>query len=144
MTRINSAINVKNLTDEHLLAEHREIKRLPNVFLKVKSKIPEHFVLGTGHVLFFTNKNIFTLNRYIEIHQECINRGFNVEDYRNNWNVYNCNIDYKPTINEYNLLIERISTRIHESKKEYFHYCGKRIAKIDAINKLTESHCDVF
>lgn len=29
MTRINSAINVKYLTDEHLLAEHREIKRMP-------------------------------------------------------------------------------------------------------------------
>ena len=29
MTRINSAIHVKCLTDEHLLAEHREIKRLP-------------------------------------------------------------------------------------------------------------------
>ncbi len=30
MTRINVSINVKALTDEHLLAEHREIKRLPN------------------------------------------------------------------------------------------------------------------
>ena len=29
MTRINSVIPVRNLTDEHLLAEHREIKRLP-------------------------------------------------------------------------------------------------------------------
>ena len=29
MTRINSGIPVKSLTDEHLLAEHREIKRLP-------------------------------------------------------------------------------------------------------------------
>ena len=29
MTRINSAISVRRLTDEHLLAEHREIKRVP-------------------------------------------------------------------------------------------------------------------
>ena len=28
MTRINSAIKARLLTDEHLLAEHREIKRL--------------------------------------------------------------------------------------------------------------------
>ena len=31
MTRINVSINVKALTDEHLLAEHREIKRLRSV-----------------------------------------------------------------------------------------------------------------
>ena len=34
MTRINSAITVRRLTDEHLLAEHREIKRLPACFVK--------------------------------------------------------------------------------------------------------------
>ena len=32
MTRINVDIPVKNLTDEHLLAEHREIKRVGNRF----------------------------------------------------------------------------------------------------------------
>lgn len=37
MTRINSAISVRRLTDEHLLAEHREIKRLPACYLKAKN-----------------------------------------------------------------------------------------------------------
>ena len=46
MTRINSAIPVKCLTDEHLLAEHREIKRLPYCLRKAIvsgsiDKIPE-------------------------------------------------------------------------------------------------------
>lgn len=36
MTRINSAIPVKKLTDEHLLAERREIKRLQSCYLKAK------------------------------------------------------------------------------------------------------------
>lgn len=144
MTRINSAINVKCLTDEHLLAEHREIKRLPNVHLKVKSKIPEHFVLGTGHVLFFTNKNIFTLKRYFEIHNECLKRGFNVEDYSNNWNVYKTFMDYIPTEIEKQLLIERITTRINESKKEYFHYYGKQISKELAINILNNATDYIF
>ena len=35
MTRIN-LINVEELTDQHLLAEHREIKRIPNVISKGK------------------------------------------------------------------------------------------------------------
>ena len=40
MTRINVSINVKALTDEHLLAEHREIKRLPNIkFMSYKQTI---------------------------------------------------------------------------------------------------------
>lgn len=55
MTRVNSAIPVKLLCDELLLAEHREIKRLPKVLEKsLRTRglcnIPESFVLGTGHV----------------------------------------------------------------------------------------------
>lgn len=68
MTRINCAIPVEYLTDEHLLAEHREIARLPwNVSEAIKSgsiktKVPSKFTLNSGHVLFFVNKNKFTLN----------------------------------------------------------------------------------
>jgi len=31
MTRINAGYSVRRLTDKHLLAEHREIKRIPNM-----------------------------------------------------------------------------------------------------------------
>ncbi len=54
MTRINSAIPVKALTDEHLLAEHREIKRICAQFKssilegKKSVRIPECFTLGTA------------------------------------------------------------------------------------------------
>lgn len=56
MTRINSAINVELLTDEHLLAEHREIKRLPGLYKqrmisgKRFNDIPIDFTLGKGHI----------------------------------------------------------------------------------------------
>jgi hypothetical protein len=139
MTRINSAINVKNLTDEHLLAEHREIKRLPALYLKTnKTNIPKHFCLGTGHVKFFLNKFKFTYNRYVDIYNECLARGFNVEDYRQNWFIININDfnDYQTTPNEYNLLIERITDRILNSKKKCFHYYGKSINKQEAIQFL--------
>ena len=90
MTRINSSIKVRLLTDEHLLAEHREIKRLPTFYKKrINSgksllNLPKEFTLGTGHVLFFIDKGAFTLKRYLEIHNECLTRGFNVEDYKIN------------------------------------------------------------
>lgn len=76
MTRINSAIPVKRLTDEHLLAEHREIKRLPSCYLKAKTsgalqRIPKKFCLGTGHVTFFLDKFAFSMTRYMTIRKEC-------------------------------------------------------------------------
>lgn len=148
MTRINSAIRVKLLTDEHLLAEHREIKRLPSVYLKRKNSkiglngLPERFTLGTGHVLFFVNKPKFTSDRYLDIRNECLNRGFNVENYIDNWDSYdNLEVgDYVPDNVEYNLLIQRISNRLLESKKDYWHYYGKKITKEEAVELLKKTN----
>jgi deoxyribonuclease (pyrimidine dimer) len=143
MTRINSAINVRHLTDEHLIAEHREIKRLPSQYLKSKNsgslnKIPTRFCLGKGHVLFFMDKFKFTFNRYQDLLNECKSRGFNVIDYSNNWLLVDkINYkDYSVSEIEKDLLKERITQRIIESKKQYFHYKGEKITKENAIDKL--------
>lgn len=125
MTRINSNISIKKLTDEHLLAEHREIKRLPACLRKAIqcnsiNNIPNEFKLGTGHVKFFLNKQKFIYNRYEKIHEELINRGLNVEDYSNNWKEFigtEYFNDYEPTDKEYELLKQRISERIKSSSK---------------------------
>ena len=74
MTRINVGVKPSELTGKHLLAEHREIKRIPNCIKKGRYKmtgIPNKFKLGTGHVKFFYNKLLFLKNRYIEIYNEC-------------------------------------------------------------------------
>ena len=145
MTRINCAIPVEYLTDEHLLAEHREIARLPwNVSEAIKSgsiktKVPSKFTLNSGHVLFFVNKNKFTLNRYKEIREECKKRGFNVSDCESNWNTNECSQymgDYTPTQEDKDILIERIELRIKESPKKYWHYKRNRISKEEAIKLL--------
>lgn len=83
MTRIN-LIPVSELTDQHLLAEHRELKRIPNVIKSWKynlNNIPDQFVLWAWHVKFFYDKLLFLKLRYIELHQECINRWFNIVNY---------------------------------------------------------------
>ena len=144
MTRINSNIPVKKLSDEHLLAEHREIKRLPSCLRKAiqcKSinKIPNQFTLGTGHVKFFLDKQKFIYNRYKEIYQELLNRGFNIEDYSNNWKEFiNTKYfnDYVPTIEEYNLLKQRIIERIQKSNKKTWHYYKKQITINEVIELL--------
>ena len=72
------------------------------------------------------NKFKFTHDRYLKLHEECINRDFNVNNYSNNW----LNIEkpfyetYKPTEEEKKLLLNRISERIIGSKKQYFHKIG--------------------
>ena len=138
MTRINVGIKPKYLSDEHLLAEHREIKRIPNMLYKgvlnnKNFKIPENFSLGNGHVLFFINKQLYLYMRYISIYNECINRGFNVTNYSNAfenikqydkyWN------NYFPTETDKKLLIDRISNNIDKSTKEYFHYNKQKYNK---------------
>lgn len=144
MTRINSAISVRCLTDEHLLAEHREIKRLPDCFVKsyisgALKRIPNKFCLGTGHVTFFLDKFAFTYTRYKAIHTECLRRGFQVTDYSDLWRAVEPTSQwksYEPTKEELELLIQRITERIQGSSKTFFHYDGKAITKGEAIEIL--------
>lgn len=145
MTRINSGISVKKLTDEHLLAEHKEIARLP-FYLKRSIKcgsiqnIPQEFCLGNGHVKFFLNKMAFILKRYKSIHKECLRRNFNVKNLSINWfdTPSKYNGDYTPTDKDKSILHQRIMCRIIESKKPYWHYYGQRITKEKAIKLLID------
>ncbi len=81
MTRIN-VIDPHELCDQHLLAEHRELTRIPNDIVKRNGDVPlstsKAYLLGQGHVTFFRDKLLFLKNRYDSLHQECLQRGFNV------------------------------------------------------------------
>lgn len=147
MTRINSAIDPKNLTDQHLIAELRE---LPRIFTAVNKRIekgksfddiPEKFTLGAGHTKFFYDKLYFLIIRFSELRVE-----YNLR-YDKSWQFIKVGIDsvtkhpqylfydYIPTSEERQLLIERISTRITESNQTPRYY-GEKITKEQAINLL--------
>ena len=84
MTRIN-VVPVAELCDQHLLAEHRELTRIPNCILSGKLKLhyddrPSRYTLGEGHVKFFTNKLQWLWMRYTNLTNECRLRGFNVSN----------------------------------------------------------------
>ena len=116
MTRINVGIPPAKLTGKRLIAEHREIKRIPNCIAKGKYNmegIPDKFKLGTGHVKFFYNKLLYLRNRYIELYKECIYRGFNVQNYISAWNnvPHKLMNDYKPTDNDRKIIKQRIKER---------------------------------
>ena len=118
MTRINCGIPVEELTDKHLLAEHREIKRIPNMVKKGKYQLtnqPKEFTLGTGHVKFFYSRLKYLLDRYNQIHFECKKRGFKVTDYSNAWSNLPVELmnDYKPTFRDMELVRHRIYERLN-------------------------------
>jgi deoxyribonuclease (pyrimidine dimer) len=116
MTRINAGIPPKQLTRQHLIAEHREIVRIPNTIKSGKARvenIPEKFTLGTGHVKFFYNKLRFLRDRYEALYKECVFRGYYMTYFGDAFNdlpdhLFN---DYRPTPEAIAIVQQRIKER---------------------------------
>jgi hypothetical protein len=122
MTRINSGINPNELTDRHLLAEAREIKRVPNCVSRGRynlKNVPLKFTLGKGHVSFFYNKLGYLKNRYEDIYQECKIRGFNVQYWGSAWDMVPKELmnDYLPTKEDREIITQRINERLNKINK---------------------------
>jgi len=121
MTRINVGIQPVELTDQHLIAEHREIKRIPNCVAKGKYNmdgIPDKFKLGTGHVKFFYNKLLYLKFRYASLYAECIRRGFNVQNFIGAWDNVPEELmnDYRVEKNDITIIKKRIDERRPKTK----------------------------
>ena len=116
MTRINAGYPPKQLSRQHLIAEHREIVRIPNTIKSGKAKvrdIPDTFRLGSGHVKFFYDKLKFLHHRYLSIYEECKSRGYNITWFGDAFHdipteLYN---DYIPTEEAVSLITQRIKER---------------------------------
>lgn len=77
MTRIN-LIPVKELSDQHLLAEYRELPRIIKQEHIYIGDAPDRYVLGKGHVKWAIKHDNFCLTRYYYICEEMKYRGFKV------------------------------------------------------------------
>lgn len=127
MTRIN-LIPVSELTDQHLLAEHREIKRIPNLILSGKFSLewqPKEFTLGQGHIKFFYDKILFLSQRYIRLYDECIKRWFKVEYYIKPFkDLYMSDLsnDWSPTEKDIEVSYQRIQEKIKAKPNFYKYY----------------------
>jgi deoxyribonuclease (pyrimidine dimer) len=118
MTRINVGIPPAELTGKHLIAEHREIKRIPNKIKKGKYSLdnqPKEFKLGLGHVKFFYDKIGYLKRRYETIYNECLNRGYNVTNYSECFEGIKPELmnDYKPTQSDIEIIKQRIKERLN-------------------------------
>ena len=136
MTRIN-LIPPKELCDQHLLAEHRELTRIPNAVAKGKFHLkgqPEEYKLGEGHVRFFFNKMAFLKRRYDELHTECKARGFKVqyiwpETLPSSPELW---LDYQPTATALEINRQRIQERMPQK------------ARFTAHQSFIPNKCGVF
>lgn len=122
MTRIN-VVPVETLSRQHLIAEYREITRLPGnlrASLSRKSKpfsmseISSQYLLGTGHVKFFFDKMQYLEKRFSQLTTEMLRRGYN-PSFTDTSIFSNCPIqfynNYEPTTEAIALNMARIKER---------------------------------
>ena len=122
MTRIN-IISVSELTDQHLIAEYREITMVPAALNRTlnskigfqKEKVKKKFTLNSGHVYFFYDKGKYLNNRYKEITDEMKKRGFSPDPNRKfpkevfPKDLYN---DWKPNKEDQKIIKKRLKEKI--------------------------------
>ena len=121
MTRIN-IVPVKELCNKHLFAEFREMPRLVGNLEKSlaakkpfkMSDISPKYILGKGHVKFFYDKFEYLYKRHIELGQELLLRGYNInpnsEIFKTVDSIYFN--DFKPSNEELELNRARIKERL--------------------------------
>jgi len=119
MTRINVGIPPAELNGRHLIAEHREIKRIPNLVNRGRYSLdnqPDTFKLGKGHVKFFYDKLLYLKRRYDSLFDECRKRGFNVQNYSNAWKGAPKHLmnDYTPTDRDRAIIRQRIKEKLNK------------------------------
>lgn len=119
MTRINVGIPPSELNTKMLIAEHREIKRIPNAIKSGRFNLknqPSEFTLGTGHVKFFYTRIGYLKSRYAQIYQECKRRGFAVTDFSSAFDGIGDQFmgEYSPSEHDSHLITERIRIRLFD------------------------------
>ena len=123
MTRINLGIKPSELCNKHLLAEHRELKRIPNIIKSGRyslNNIPKHFTLGKGHVKFFYNKLLYLKKRYFQLHKECLKRGFHVIDFSSSFNNLPISLmnDYALRKGDREIIVQRINQKLSQMNEK--------------------------
>lgn len=123
MTRINVGIDPKTLSGKMLIAEHREIKRIPNAIKSGRFSLlnqPNTFTLGTGHVKFFYDKIGYLKKRYISIYNECLCRNYKVTNFIKSFENIDTKYmnDYIPTNDDIKLIKDRILERLTKINKK--------------------------
>lgn len=140
MARINSGINPKYLSDQHLIAESVEITMITGALRKdgymIKGSIPDEYCLGKGHINFFKPRIVYLWHRLEEVNNEMKRRGFKpgtkIDLFE--FNSVLPSKPFEPKFEDTCLVRQRIIERLKEPKKakQGFHrYYGNPIDDMD-------------
>lgn len=152
MTRINT-IKPSDLLDQHLIAEWRELPRIPNSITLGRAKIdlnkiPTQYKLGTGHVTFFYNKLLYLQKRHIMICEEMDRRGINRDksitvDLSSLDPILKACLckDWQPSQRDHQINVERLQERFDLRKRAYHMTTDKIKLKIDCEHSFNQ-YCD--
>lgn len=121
MTRISVGVRAIELCDAHLIKERVELVRIPNAVRTGKAvikDIPKEFTLGTGHVKFFYDKMGYLHQRYTELTEECIARGFNVTDFSDSFEGISLSLwnNYNEIAQDRRIVVDRVNERLSGMK----------------------------
>jgi hypothetical protein len=132
VTRINT-IDVEFLADQHLRAEYLEYMFAVDVIQKsFKSRnlegIPQNYVLGIGHILFFKDKLLYLKYRHKLIKEELRRRGFTNLNLTLDFKdlpefLFN---DWKPNLDDVLVNFERVYQRVM-LKPEWYKFHRKSL-----------------
>ena len=140
MTRIN-LVNPRELYDQHLMAEYREIFMIPAALKRsLKSKrgfkpedIPPEFRLGRGHVKFFYDKGKYLAERYEKLKKELKRRGYKLDVRRifpkNIFLQHNLFGAWRPSEKDLALIRERLAKKIAQKPRWYRKTRGRKKLK---------------
>lgn len=127
MTRIN-VIDPSELTDQHLIAEFRE---LPRVFALARALKPNEQIssyrLGTGHVRFFYNKTSWLSRRQEALIAECIKRKFNIKYRTPPRPIQGLDEDWTPTPEAIRTNLERLHDKV-SGRPGFYRYYGEKVS----------------
>lgn len=125
------------LTDQHLIAERRELRMIPPLLKKridsgkhTTLDIPNRFTLGKGHMLFWLNKMLYLSKRYDALIDEMGRRGFNADPSltfdMECAKLSKMDNDWEPRPEDYDIIVTRIRERVMQ-KPGWYRYCGKPV-----------------
>lgn len=128
MTRIN-VVDVKYLTDQHLMAEYAELAMVLSAAKRSKTEnyiSSTKYTLNKGHVKFFYNKKKWLYNRYQELIDELYLRGYNINPENRNLNFDILDkfsqIEWEPVLDDVKINCERILERIDKKSSWYTYF----------------------
>lgn len=130
MTRVN-LVPVNTLSDQHLMAEWREIPRIASSVQNRLQRGPftqqlDEFVLGEGHMIFFYDKMAFLSTRYKKLAEELKRRKYQITEYQHDPFLdtpEEYHGKWRPKPSEVNISKQRLVEKL-ERRRLWYRYYG--------------------